>query len=474
MKAYDKLYIGGAWREGCGDAVLANVNPYTGETLYTYRSAGEKDIDDAYAAAAAAQKKWSQTTVAEKTDAFEKLLGVVREYAPAIEECLMLEGGSTLPKRKYEAATCAQMVRYFMQFPARAEGTIQPSEIPGAMNYVFRKPRGVITVIAPWNVPCLLALKSILPAIALGNAVVMKPSSETPASALLLAEIFEKAEMPAGLLNVVVGSGAAIGDKLVTHELCDMVSFTGSTAVGKRIASLAGGRICDVSLELGGNNAMLLLEDADIEAAAEKALFGGYFHQGQICMGLNRIVIVGGGYDAFCACFSEKVRALKAGAPASPDTFVGPLINAEQVKKFEETVQTSIRQGARVLVEGKTEGQVVYPWLLCDVTRDTAAASGEVFGPLCSVMRASSEQEAIDIVNDTTYGLSNSVFGRNLYHAMDVASCLQSGMVHVNDQPIGEEFHVMFGGEKQSGIGRFNGKWVLDKFTTEQWIAVNR
>ena len=474
MKAYDKLYINGRWREGSGEAGLADVNPYTGETLYTYRGAGEKDIDDAYEAAALAQKQWSAATVAEKTDAFERLLGVMREYAPAIEECLMLEGGSTLPKRRYEAATCAQMVRYFMQFPARAEGTIQPSEIPGAMNYVFRKPKGVITVIAPWNVPCLLALKSILPAVALGNAVVMKPSSETPASALLLAEIFEKAGMPAGLLNVVVGRGAAIGDRLVTHEKCDLVAFTGSTEVGRHIASLAGGRVCDVSLELGGNNAMLLLEDADIEAAAEKALFGGYFHQGQICMGLNRIVVVGDRYEAFCSVFAEKVRTLKAGSPEQPDVFVGPLINAGQVRKFEETVRASVRQGARVLVEGRTEGQVVHPWLLADVTREMAVARGEVFGPLCSVMRAADEEEAVEIVNDTAYGLSNSVFGRDLYHAMDVASRLQSGMVHINDQPIGEEFHVMFGGEKQSGIGRFNGKWVLEKFTTEQWIAVNR
>ena len=474
MKAYDKMFINGEWREGTGEVVLSDTNPYTGETIYTYRSASKKDIDDAYEAAAAAQKKWSKTTVSEKTDAFEKLLKVMREYAPIIEECLMTEGGSTLPKRKYEAATCAQMVRYFMQFPARAEGVIQPSEIPGCMNYVFRKPKGVITVISPWNVPCLLALKSVLPAIALGNAVVLKPSSETPASALLLAEIFEKADMPKGLLNVVVGSGSEIGDYLVTHKLCNLVSFTGSTRVGKRIASLAGERICDISLELGGNNAMLLLEDADIEAAAEKALFGGYFHQGQICMGLNRIVIVGDKYDEFCSVFSEKVKSLKAGSPEEPDVFVGPLINTDQVEKFEKTVFASVNEGAKVLVEGKTEKQLVYPWLLSDVTKNMSVASCEVFGPICSIMKASSEDEAIAIINDTDYGLSNSVFGHDLYHAMEVASRLESGMVHINDQPIGEEFHVMFGGEKQSGIGRFNGKWVLEKFTTQQWIALNK
>lgn len=471
MKAYDKLYINGEWIEGSGRE-MSDIDPYTRETLFTYKSADKKDIDSAYAAAKAAQKKWQKTTVAEKTDFFERLLGVMREYAPAIEECLMTEGGSTAPKRGYEAATCARMVRFFMQFPSQADGKIQPSEAPGQMNFVVRKPRGVVTVITPWNVPCLLTLKSVLPAIACGNAVVLKPSSETPASALLLAEIFDKAGLPAGLLNVVLGSGAQIGDYLVSHPSSDLVSFTGSTEIGKHIASLAGGRICDVSLELGGNNAMLILEDADLDAAAEKALFGAYFHQGQICMGVNRIVAVKSAYEKFCDIFKEKVKALKAGDPRDPEVFIGPLINAAQVKKFEQAISDTIRAGATVLVEGRSEGNVVYPWLLSDVTREMYAAKNEVFGPVCSVMYASSEEEAIDIVNDTSYGLSNSVMSRDLFHAAEVASALESGMVHINDQTIGEEFHVMFGGEKQSGLGRFNGRWALEKFTTEQWISI--
>ena len=473
MKAYQKLYINGQWVEGSGKE-MTDINPYTGEILYTYKGAAERDIDAAYAAAKAAQKKWRETTVAEKTDFFEKLLGVIREYAPAIEECLLKEGGSTAPKRGYEAATCAQMVRYFMQFPSLVEGKVQSSDAPGQINLVLRKPRGVITVITPWNVPCLLALKSVLPALACSNAVVLKPSSETPASALLLAEIFDKAGLPAGLLNVVPGDGAEIGDYLVSHPSSDLVAFTGSTKVGKHIASLAGERICDVSLELGGNNAMLILEDADIEAAAEKAVFGAYFHQGQICMGVNRVVAVGSAYETFCDVFAKKVKALKAGDPTDPDVFIGPLINDSQVRKFEQAVSDTIAAGATVLVEGKTDGNTVSPWLLSDVTPDMFTARNEVFGPVCSIIRARTEEEAIAIVNDTTYGLSNSVMSRDLFHAAEIASKLESGMVHVNDQTIGEEFHVMFGGEKESGLGRFNGHWVLDKFTTEQWISIAR
>ena len=473
MKAYQKLYINGQWLEGSGRE-MTDINPYTGEELFTCKGADKNDIDAAYAAAKIAQKKWCRTTVAEKTDFFEKLLGVMREYAPAIEQCLLEEGGSTVPKRGYEAATCAQMVRYFMQFPSLVEGKLQSSDAPGQINLVLRKPRGVITVITPWNVPCLLSLKSVLPALACGNAVVLKPSSETPASALLLAEIFDKAGLPAGLLNVVVGDGAEIGDYIVSHPSSDLVAFTGSTKVGKHIASLAGDRICDVSLELGGNNAMLILEDADIDAAAEKAVFGAYFHQGQICMGINRVVAVGSAYEKFCHAFAEKVKTLKAGDPQDPDVFIGPLINNAQVKKFEQAIADTTAAGATVLVQGKTDGNTVSPWLLADVTPDMYTARHEVFGPVCSIMRASSEEVAVNIVNDTAYGLSNSVMSRDLFHAAEVAEKLESGMVHVNDQTIGEEFHVMFGGEKQSGLGRFNGHWVLDKFTTEQWISIAR
>ena len=472
MKVYNKIFINGKWVEGTGERILSDINPFTGEILYTYKEASIKDVDAAYESAKAAARVWSKSTIAERTNLFEALIKVVRDYAPVIEECLMLEGGSTLPKRKYEASTCAEMVRYFMAFPSMIEGKLLPSVTPGQHNLVVRKPRGVVTVISPWNVPCLLALKSILPAIATGNTVVFKPSSKTPASGLILAEIFEKAGAPVGLLNVVTGAGSEIGDHMVGHPMSDMVSFTGSTAVGKRIASLAGNKIGDISLELGGNNSMLILSDADLNMASEAAIFGAFFHQGQICMGLNRIIVMEDRYNEFCEIFKQKVSMLKAGNPAEPDVFVGPLISENQVKKFEDIVKKTIDAGAKVLVEGRTDGNLVYPWLLADVTNDMPIARNEVFGPICSIIKAKNEAEAIAIINDTEYGLSNSVMGRDRYHAIQVASMLESGMVHVNDQTIGEEFHVMFGAEKQSGVGRFNGKWVLEKFTTEQWISV--
>ncbi len=473
MKAYDKQYIGGSWREGRGQKVLENRNPYTGEVLYTYRSASREDVDEAYAAAKTAQRAWAALPPSARADALERLYEVVREFAPIIDECLLLENGACAPKRAYEAGDSAKFVRYFMAFPQMMEGRIQASDTPGQTNFVFRKPRGVVTVIAPWNVPFILALRSVLPAVACGNAVVLKPASDTPASAFIIAEAFEKAGLPGGLLNVLAGAGSEIGDYLVEHPDSDMVSFTGSTEVGQRIGAKAGAKVKDVSLELGGNNSMLLLPDADLERAAEKAVFGAYFHQGQVCMALNRIIAVGDTYEKFVPILTEKVRALKAGDPADPETFVGPLINAGQVKHFNDLLEATLRAGAKVLVEGWTEGNVVHPWLLGEVTNDMPAARNEMFGPIVSILRAKDEEEAVSIANDTPYGLSNSVFGRDVYRAMQIAKRLESGMVHVNDQSIGDEAHVMFGGEKESGIGRFNGRWVLDKFTTEQWLAVN-
>ncbi len=472
MKIYDKQFIGGIWREGRGERMLEDWDPYTGELLCRYRSAGPEDVDDAYAAARRAQREWYAMAPARRVEALENLWHIMDRNRPLLDECLLREAGCTAPKRAYEVGESVNLARYYMSFPYLLDGKIQESDNPGQINYVFRQPRGVVTVIAPWNVPFILALRSVLPAIAAGNAVVLKPASDTPATAFILGELFQQAGLPDGLLNAVAGAGSEIGDLLVLHPESDMVSFTGSTEVGRRIGSLTGSRICDVSLELGGNNSMLLLPDADLEKAAEKAVFGAFFHQGQICMGLNRILTLPENHEEFCRIFAEKVRALKAGDPADPEVFVGPMINAGQVKRFEKLLTATLDAGAEVLVEGGTQGNVVRPWVLTDVTMSMPAAYSEMFGPVASIIRAKDVDEQIGLANATEYGLSNSVFGRDVYRAMQVARKLRSGMVHVNDQSIGDEAHVMFGGEKQSGVGRFNGEWVLRKFTTEQWLAV--
>ncbi len=472
MKVYDKQYIAGTWREGTSDSVLENRNPLTGDLLYTYRAASTKDIDEAYAAAKAAQPAWEQVPPAEKVALLDKLASVMEEMKDDIASVLIEEGGSTAPKVGFECVTCPAITRQATAFPYRMKGQIIPSDIPGKDSYIFKKPKGVIGVIAPWNVPLVLAIRSVVPAVATGNTVVLKPSSDSPASAFLIAEFFERAGFPDGVVNVVAGRGSEIGDYFVEHPVPSLISFTGSTAVGKRIGELAGSKIKDVSLELGGNNAMIVLKDADIQQAAAAACFGAFFHQGQVCMALNRIIIESSVYADFEKAFVEAASHLVVGDPSNPEVFIGPIINSDQVASIEGYVKDTIAAGARVALEGRTEGNLVYPWIFADCSNDMPASCNEVFGPVCCLIKVQDEDEAINIANDTAYGLSGSVFTSDLYHGMELAQRIESGMVHVNDQSINDEPQCMFGGEKESGVGRFNADWVLDKFTTEQWVSV--
>ena len=472
MKQYPNQFIGGQWRPGRGATELADRNPFNNELLYTYRSASPADIDDAYTAAQAAQPAWAALPPAQKQEYLSKLSDAIVAMKDDIYACLLEEGGSTKPKADFEFFTCLDIVREAMHFPLMMDGQIMPSNIPGKENYVFKTPRGVIGTIAPWNVPLVLAMRSVVPAIATGNAVVLKPATDTPAAAFLIAEFFERAGFPAGLFNVIAGRGSEIGDTIVQHPIPNLISFTGSTAVGRRIGEVAGGLLKTVSLELGGNNSMIVLDDADAGAAARAAAFGAFFHQGQVCMALNRIIVLDAIHDQFAEAFVEATKQLPVGDPADPATFIGPIINQTQVQSIEGYVAATQAAGAKVILAGHTDGNLIHPWLFDDVTNDMPAACHEVFGPVCCLIRAKDEAEAIRIANDTEYGLSNSVFTTDLYHGMQVARQMRSGMVHVNDQSINDEPHVMFGGEKASGLGRFNAQWVVDKFTTEQWVSV--
>ena len=472
MNVYDKQYIDGKWVEGSGTVILEDRNPLTNELLYTYRSAGPEDVDAAYRAAEKAQKMWETFLPAQKQAVFEKAINNMIAMEDEIHTVLCEEGGFIKPKREFEYDTCIAFLKTCMKFPEMMTGKIAPSNIPGKENYVFRVPKGVICVIAPWNVPLVLAMRSVVPALAAGNAIVLKPASDTPATASLVAKIFENTGMPDGLLNILTGAGSQIGDEIVQHPIPRLVSFTGSTSVGRHIGEVAGRMLKEVSLELGGNNAMLVLKDANIEDAAAAAVFGSFFNQGQVCMALNRIIVEDEVYDQFTESFIKKVKNLKIGDPKDDEVFVGPIISASQRDSVQKLVDTSIQEGAKIALEGKTNGNLMSPWILTDVTNDMETACNEVFGPVISIIRAKDEADAISISNDTEYGLSGSVFTKDLYHGIQVAQKLDTGMVHINDQSINDEPHVMFGGVKNSGIGRFNDEWVLEKFTTDRWISV--
>lgn len=472
MKTYDKQYINGKWQEGTGESLLENRNPYTGEVLYTYQSASTADVDQAYQAAQEVQKDWGGLLPSEREAYFDRLLEVMEELKEDTRAVLVEEGGSAANKQAFELETIQAIVREFRGASAHMEGSILPSNVPGKKNLVTREPKGVIGVIAPWNVPFVLALRSVIPALATGNTVVLKPASDTPASAFHIAELLDKAGFPAGVFNAIAGRGSEIGDSITAHSIPNAISFTGSTEVGRHIGEVTGQHIKDVSLELGGNNVQIILADADIEKAVEAAIFGCFFHAGQICMRTNRLIIEEAIYEDFSQAFIERVKGLKVGDPSDEANYYGPIINESQVEKITGFVQASLDEGAQVALEGQTDGQVMTPWVLTEVTNDMTIAQKEVFGPVIGLIRAQDEAEAIQLANDTTYGLSGSVFTEDKYRGIQVAKQIQSGMVHVNNPSINDEPHVMFGGVKASGLGRFNGKWVVDKFTTERWISV--
>ena len=325
MIAYDKLYIDGEWAEGTSDKVMEDICPMDNSVLYSYRAASKADVDRAYAAAKRAQPAWAATPPAEKAALLENLAYAIEEMSDEAADLLTCEGGSTAAKVGFEISTCISFCKQAMGFPYMMRGETIPSDIPGKQNFVFKSPKGVIGVIAPWNVPLVLAMRSVVPAIATGNTVVLKPASDTPGTAFLIGKFFEIAGFPKGVYNAIAGRGSEIGDYFVEHTVPDAISFTGSTEVGQRIGSTAGSMIKDVSLELGGNNVMLVLKDADLGKAARAAVFGAFFNQGQVCMALNRIIVDESVYDAFKTQFVDAVKQIKVGDPHDPDnwTYVG-------------------------------------------------------------------------------------------------------------------------------------------------------
>jgi len=470
---WTKQYINGQWVEGSGEKTMENINPYTGEVIATWRSSNKEDIDKAYESAQKNSIEWAKSLPAEKEKVLRKVSSLMAERKEEIIQLLITESGSTRIKSEAEFVAAKRIVDEAASFPYRMKGEIIPSNTSGKENRVVREPKGVIGVIGPWNFPLHLCLRSVAPAIALGNGVVIKPASDTPITAgWLIADLFEQAGLPEGVLNVVAGSGSEIGDYFVAHPVPKVISFTGSTEVGQGIGKLAGEHLKETALELGGNNAMVVLEDADIERATEAAVFGKFLHQGQICMALNRIIVHADIYDEFVDSFVAKTKNVQAGDPADAKTLVGPLIREKEVERLLDLVNKARAEGAQLLLGGTSKDSVLSPTVLADVKPEQDIVQQELFGPVAVIMKAQDEQEAVRLANDTPYGLSGSVFTTDLNRGYQIAQRIESGMVHVNDQSVNDEAHVMFGGEKASGIGRFGGDWAIEKFTRTRWISI--
>lgn len=474
IESLSNQYINGQWREGQSDHVLINVNPYSGDILSEVKMATVTDVDLAYKAALKAKDDWDKVNPYKKRDILEKAVQYIEAHEEEITNIIIEELGGTRLKAAFEIGLVKNMIKEAATFPLRMEGKILPSTEDGKENRLYRIPVGVVGVISPFNFPFFLSMKSVAPALGAGNGVVLKPHEETPITGgTLIAKIFEEAGLPKGLLNVVVTDIKEIGDSFVEHPIPRIISFTGSTKVGSHIGQLAVKNFKKPLLELGGNSAFIILEDADIDYAVQAATFSRFTHQGQICMSANRIIVQATIYDEFIKKYKEKVSSLSVGDPKDPQTIIGPVVNERQANNLQAMIDNGIEEGAKVVLQGNISGNMVEPTILKDVTPNMTIAQEELFGPVVCVMPFETEDDAIAIANDTKFGLSGAVHTSNLEKGVELAKKIHSGMIHVNDITINDEPIVAFGGEKQSGLGRLNGEWSLDEFTTLKWISVN-
>jgi aldehyde dehydrogenase (NAD+) len=468
-------YIDGDWRPGGRGTTLKDVDPYSGATLAEIAMANEADLDAAYEAAARAQPEWAAALPDERAEVLRRAAAIMDARREEIVDWLVRESGGIRAKGENEWAIVRAFMLEAASYPSRVDGRIIPADAPGKESRVYRRPVGVIGVISPWNYPMQLSHRSVGPALALGNAVVVKPSGDTPVTGgLLIAKIYEEAGLPPGLLNVVIGASRDIGDAFTLHPIPRVISFTGSTGVGRHIGELAmrSSIIKRVALELGGNAPFVVLEDADVDQAVRAAVFGRFMHQGQICMSTNRIIVDAKVHDDFVDRFASHVKGLKHGNPNDPDTAIGPVINEKQLSAHLAHIEHARSAGARQIVGGEPEGLVLPPHVFVDVRNDMEIAQDEMFGPIAPIIKVGGEAEALRVANDTPFGLSSAVFTRDRERGVRFARGLDIGMTHVNDSSVDDLPNSPFGGEKNSGIGRFNGEWVIRDFTTDHWVTV--
>ena len=471
-----KQFIGGAWSDADGGGTFDDVDPFTGDVVARVPAGGRADAARAVGAAAHAFPEWSQSSPETRQHIFLRAADILERRGDEIVGLLASETGSTFGFGMFQLHFVSGLLRQAAAIPYQPVGQVIPSDIPGRVAMGLRRPAGVVGAIAPWNAALILSARSIAAPLALGNTVVLKPSELSPiAGGLLWGEILAEAGLPAGVLNIVThapGEAAPIGDELVENPAVRRINFTGSTETGRRLAEAAGRQLKRVVLELGGHNPLIVLADADLEYAVDAAAFGAFMHQGQICMSARRIFVERGIADEFSSRLAEKTAGLKAGDPREQDTIIGPLITESALSLVRERVEGAVAGGAKVLAGGEAVGPCFRATLITDVPADSELAQRETFGPVAALEVVDSPEEAVARANATPYGLSSGILTSDPDRGFALAQQLESGIVHVNDQPVADEPQMPFGGVKDSGYGRFGGQAVLDEFTELRWITV--
>ncbi len=471
-----KLFVGGSWTDAESGDTFEDRDPYTGDVVAEVAAGTREDARRAVEAAAAAATDWAKAPPAMRQGIFLKAADVLESRQDEVVSLLARETGATFGFGMFQMHFVPGLFRQAAALAYAPLGEVLPSD-SGAFAMGIRKPVGVVGAIAPWNAALILSARSIAAPLALGNAVVLKPSEWSPiVGGLLWGEIFAEAGLPDGVLNVVThapGQAGGIGDELVENPAVRRINFTGSTGVGRKLAEAAGRQLKRVVLELGGYNPMIVLEDADMEYAVNATAFGAFLHQGQICMSARKVLVERSIADEFTQRLAEKTKGLKAGDPKEHDTVIGPLINEDALAMVQGRVDEAVKKGARVLAGGEAAGSNVYKaTVLADVPADSEFAQNETFGPVLAIEVVNDADEAVERANATSYGLSAGIMTQDTDRGLALAQRIESGIVHVNEQPVGDEPQMPFGGVKDSGWGRFGGQAVIEEFTELRWVTV--
>lgn len=466
-----KAFGAQGWQPLRGGAIDV-VEPATGRTISRVALANAQDMRGACQAARQAQKGWAAMPYQARAAVFRKAAALLEGQRDAYATWIIRETGGIQPKAMFEIESVLHLLHEAAAMLTQPKGLVLPS-IDGVTSLARRVPHGVVGAISPFNFPFLLTSRATLPALACGNAVVLKPDPRTPVSGgVLLARLLETAGLPSGVLHMLPGEAEA-GEALVTDPDVAMISFTGSTAVGRRVGELAGKHLKKVALELGGKNALIVLEDADLDLAVCGAAWASYLHQGQICMSAGRHLVHESLLEAYSQRLAEKAKALPVGNPHTDPVALGPLITDKQAERVQRLVDESVRMGAVVLAGGKANGRFFPATVLTGVTPKMPIFQEEIFGPVISITSFKDEAEAIALANDTEYGLSAGIYTGNAGRGMALAEQLNVGLVHINDQTVNDDGTMPMGGRGASGNGsRHGGPANWDEFTQWQWTTV--
>lgn len=468
-----QLYIAGIWRDAAEGGSQPVLNPATGEAIGTVPLAGPADLDAAVAAAVAGFAVWRETPALKRSDLLRKAAGLLRERADEIASVMTLEQGKRLSEARLEAQSAAEVIEWFAEEGRRAYGQLIPSRSPDVTQVAVREPVGPVAAFTPWNFPINQAVRKISAALAAGCSVVLKGPEETPGSVAALVRVFADAGLPEGVLNLVYGVPSEVSEHLIPHPAIRKISFTGSTSVGKHLASLAGRHMKRVTMELGGHAPALVFDDANLDLAVKLLSIQKFWNAGQACVSPSRFLVQQGVYDAFVAKFAAAAKGYTVGDGMAKETRMGPLANARRVDAMEALVADALEKGARLVTGGRRVaggGFLFEPTVLADVPQTARIMNEEPFGPIAAIRPFATEAEAIGEANRLDYGLAAYAFTGSARTARTLGARIESGMVAINSITLALP-ELPFGGVKDSGYGSEGGEEAIGAYLTTKYIS---